>query len=180
MTTESETYKMLPKTITLLEADIEKRRTEVVDISKQGADLWEGDQWHSTAYREQQQKKELAIRFLQLIDQKKGKIEPLSKPSQNDCVEIGHMVKVRLLDDIDIVEAGLSFSVIHVLAKEDAQYLGGKFDNIREMIVSSETPIAKVLIGLRRGDNATYLNNQRLQILNCDDAISISSFFEND
>jgi len=178
MTAESETYRMLPKTITLLEADIEKRRTEVLDISKQGADLWEGDQWHSTAYREQQQKKELAIRYLQLIDQKKGKIEPLSKPSQNDHVEVGHMVKVKLLDDTDVVEAGLPFSLIHVLTKEDAQYLGSEFDNIREMIVSSETPIAKVLLGLRRGDNATYLNDQRLQVLKDDDAISTSSFFE--
>lgn len=178
MATESETYRMLPKTITLLEADIEKRRNEVIDISKQGADLWEGDQWHSTAYREQQQKKELAIRFLQMIDQKNGKIEPLSKPSQNDYVEVGHMVKIRLLDDIDAVEARIPFSMIHVLTKEDAQYLGAEFDNIREMIVSSETPIAQVLLGLKRGDNATYLNNQRLQVLKDEDAISASSFFE--
>ena len=178
MAAESETYRMLPKTITLLEADIEKRRTEVLDISKQGADLWEGDQWHSTAYREQQQKKELAIRFLQLIDQKKGKIEPLSKPLQNDYVEIGHMVKVKLLDDIDVAQAGIPFSTIHVLTKEDAQYLGEEFDNVKEMIVSSETPIAKALLGLKRGDDATYLNGQRLHVLNDEDAISGSSLFE--
>ncbi len=178
MTTESETYRMLPKTITLLETDIEKRRNEVIDISKQSADLWEGDQWHSTAYREQQQKKELAIRFLQMIDQKKGKIEPLSKPSQNNHVEVGHMVKIRLLDDIDVVEARIPFTIIHVLTKEDAQYLGAELDNIREMIVSSETPIAQALFGLKRGDNATYLKDQRLQILTGEDAISASSFFE--
>lgn len=178
MTPESETYRVLPKTKRLLEGDIEKRRNEVMDISKQGADLWEGDQWHSTAYREQQLKKELAIRFLQLIDQKGGKIEVMTRPTQNDQIEVGHMVKVNLLDDIDIVQAGVLFSVIHLLTKEDAQYLGSEFDNLKEMVVSNESPIGKVLLGLRRGDVTTYLNNQRLQVLELEDAISVSSLFD--
>jgi len=68
VTPESPTYLMLPSTKRLLEEDIKKRRNELADISKQGAELWEGDQWHSSAYRDQQIRKELAIRFLQLID----------------------------------------------------------------------------------------------------------------
>lgn len=177
MTAESQTYLMLPGTKKLLEEDIKKRRDELIDISKQGAELWEGDQWHSSAYRDQQVRKEFAIRFLQLIDQKGGRIEVLSKPTQNDHVEIGHMVKVKLLDDIDIVEAKIPFSRIHVLTKEDAQYLGSKFDNMSEMIVSSESPLGGALIGLRRGDSATYLNKQRLQVLKEEGAISVSSLF---
>lgn len=178
MSTEVKNYSMLPDTKRLLEEDIEKRRDELANISKQGADLWEGDQWHSSAYRDQQVRKELAIRFLQLIDEKGGRIDILSKPTQHDCVEIGHMVKVKLLDDIDVIEAKLPFSVIHVLTKEDAQYLGSEFDNVREMIVSSESPIGKTLIGKKRGDIANYVNNLRLQVLNEEDAITTSSLFE--
>lgn len=178
MTTETEIYRMLPKTKDLLEADIEKRKKEVVDISKQGADLWEGDQWHSTAYREQQQKKDIAIRFLQMIDRLNGRIETLKKPIQNDKIEIGHMVKVKLMDDVEIARAGIPFSIIHVFSKEDVNYLKGEFDDIREMIVSNESPLGQTLIGLKRGDKATYLDNQRLQILSDEDAINASSLFE--
>lgn len=178
MSPESQTYSMLPATKKLLEEDIKRRRGELSDISKQGAELWEGDQWHSTAYREQQLKKELAIRYLQLIDQKGGKIEPLIKPQQNDFIEIGHMVKVSLPDDIDVIEAKIPFSVVHVLTKEDAQYLGGNYDNLSEMIASSESPLGKTLIGLRRGDQKIYINRQRLEVLDTEDAISVSSLFE--
>lgn len=178
MTPESPTYLMLPSTKRLLEEDIKKRRNELADISKQGAELWEGDQWHSSAYRDQQIRKELAIRFLQLIDQKGGRIEVLSKPAQTDHIEIGHMVKVELLDDIDVIEAKIPFSVIHILTKEDAQYLRSNFDNLNEMVVSNESPLGGALMGLRRGGKSSYLNRQRLEVLDTEDAISVSSLFE--
>lgn len=178
MVQESETYRMLPRTKTLLEADIEKRRRELAEISKEGASLWEGDQWHSTAYRQQQQKKELAIRFLQLIDQKGGKIEELAKPEQNDHVEVGHMVKVKLLNDKAVQTAGVPFSLIHVLTKEDAQYLRGEFDNVVEMVVSTDSPMGKGLLGLRRGEVKIYLQEQKLQVIDTEDAISVSYLFE--
>jgi transcription elongation GreA/GreB family factor len=178
MTAESKTYLMLPNTKRLLEEDIQKRRDELVDISKQGADLWEGDQWHSSAYRDQQVRKEFAIRFLQLIDQKGGRIEVLSKPVQDDIVEIGHMVKAKLLDDPDVIEAKIPFSVIHVLTKEDVQYLGGLFDNLSEMIVSLESPIGSALQGKKRGEVTTYLQRNRLQVLDSEDAIKASNLFD--
>jgi transcription elongation GreA/GreB family factor len=169
---------MLSRSKELLEEDIKRRRSELTGISKEGADLWEGDQWHSTAYRDQQVRKEFAIRFLQLIDEKDGRIEVLSKPNQNNIVEIGHMVKVELLDDFDVVEAKIPFSVIHVLTKEDVQYLGQTFDGIVEMVVSQESPIGQSIIGLKRGDQSIYLKTQRLRVLDTDDAIEISNLFE--
>ncbi|MFH1407952.1 MAG: hypothetical protein ABIG91_02850 [Patescibacteria group bacterium] len=179
MKSESEVYRMLPKTKKILEADIERRRSEVREISLRGAAIaGDGDGWHSTTYRAQQVQKEVAIRYMQLVDQKGGSIEVLTKPLQNESVEIGHMVKVNLLDHLEIIEAKIPFSVIHILSKEDAQYLDKEFDNIKEMIVSNKSPIGKVLLGLKRGDNTTYLDNQRLQVLKDEDAISVSSLFE--
>jgi len=174
---ESENH-ILPRTKQLLEEDIIRRRGEVAEISKQGAGIWEGDQWHSTGYREQQRKLEVAIRFLQLIDQEGGKIEVLLKPTQTDHVEVGHMVKVNLLDDQDIIEAKIPFSIVHVLTKEDVQYLGSLFDNVSEIIVSHESPLGHALIGLRRGECSSYLQKQRLQVLDIEDAIRISNLFD--
>ena len=175
---ETEIYCMLPQTKHLLEQDIEERRSEVADISRQGAELWEGDQWHSKGFREQQRKKELAIRFLQMIDQKSGRIEVLDKPKQNDHIEVGHMAKIKLLDDPDVIEANISHSTIHILSSEDALYLGKLFDNLSEMIVSLESPIGSALLGKKRGEIATYLDRNRLQILNDEDAITASNLFD--
>jgi len=174
---ETEIYRMLPQTKQLLEKDIRKRRSEVVDISKEGAGLWEGDQWHSTGYREQQRKRELAIRLLQMIDEKSGKIEVLHKPKQDNHIEVGHMAKIKLLDDPDIIEAGISNSIVHILTKEDVLYLGQLFDNLGEMIVSQESPIGGALLGRMRGEVATYLQGNRLQVLESKDAIRVSNLF---
>ena len=83
-----------------------------------------------------------------------------------------------MLDDIDAVEAKLPFSTIHVLTKEDAQYLGGEYDNISEMVVSAESPLGKELLGLRRGDTKEYFQNQRLQVMDTEDAITPSYLFD--
>jgi len=172
---ETGIYRMLPQTKQLLEEDIRKRKSEVVDISKEGAGLWEGDQWHSTGYREQQRKRELAIRFLQMIDGKGGRIEVLHKPEQNVHIEVGHMAKIRLLDDPDIIEARISNSIVHVLTEEDVLYLSHLFDNLNEMIVSQESPIGGALLGRMRGETATYLQGNRLQVLESEDAIRVSN-----
>ncbi len=169
---------MLPQTKKLLEEDIRRRRSEVDDISKTGAGLWEGDQWHSTAYREQQCQKELAIRLLQMIDSKNGKIEEIPRPLQNTLVEVGHMVKISLLDDPDIIAAGIQSSLVHVLTIEDAFYLGGSFDNLKEMIVSPVSPIGSALLGKKREEIGTYLQSNRFQVLGDKDAIRISNLFD--
>ncbi|MFH1407947.1 MAG: hypothetical protein ABIG91_02825 [Patescibacteria group bacterium] len=177
MTPEAKIYHILPRTKQLLQEDIKNRKEEATEISKEGADLWEGDQWHSTAYREQQNRKEIAIRYLQLIDN--GTIfENLSKPKQVEHVEIGHMIKVKLLDDPDAIEARVPYTLIHIFTHFDSKYLDSQFDGVSEIIVSNETPIGKALIGRERGDKTTYLQNLRLEILNSEDAIQISSLFE--
>jgi len=138
MSVESGIRYLLPRTRELLEKDIQSRREKATSISRQGTDIWEGDQWHSSAYRTQQNRKEVAILFLQLID--RGlRLENLPKPTQTDHVQIGHMVKVRLLDDPEIAQAAIPYSIVHVLTKEDSQYLGPLFDGLHEMIVSHET-----------------------------------------
>ncbi len=175
---EIEIYHMLPRTKQLLEDDILRRRAELSDISQQGAEIWEGDQWHSTTYREQQRRRELAIRLLQLIDQKSGKIDVLNKPRQNNQIELGHMAKVMLLDDPDVLEVGIPYSLIHVLSSEDVLYLGQLFDNIREMVVSQESPIGNALLGRGRNEIATYLQVNRLKILGDKDAIKTSYLFD--
>jgi len=175
---EIEVYRMLPQTKQLLENDIQRKRDELASISREGAGLWEGDQWHSTTYREQQRQKELAIRLLQMIDQKGGKIEVLDKPKQNDHIEVGHMAKIKLLDDPDVIEAKIPHSTIHVLSSEDALYLGKLFDNLNEMIVSLESPIGVALLGKKRGEIAIYLEKNKLQVLNDEDAIIASNLFD--
>jgi transcription elongation GreA/GreB family factor len=175
---ENVVFRMLPRTKQLLEDDIDKRREELKNISGQGADIWEGDQWHSTTYREQQRMRELAIRYLQMIDSEEGRIEELSEPTQNEHVEVGHMVKVELLDDEDVIEQKVPYSLIHVLTKEDVQYLGKDFDNVTEMVISADSPVGKTLLGLRRGDTKTYVEDRRLHVLDEDDAISTSSLFK--
>mgnify|MGYP001565000190 CR=1 FL=1 len=174
----TEIYRMLPRTKSLLGEDIKKRRSTVADISREGAGLWEGDQWHSTTYREQQRQRELAIRHLLMIEQKGGKIEALPKPSQNTQIEVGHMVKISLLDDPDIKEAEISFSLVHVLTTEDAFYLGKLFDNVKEMVVSHVSSIGSTLLGRKRGEIVTYLPGNRLQVLGDEDAIRVSNLFD--
>lgn len=177
MTPESKIVYILPRTKELLKEDIKERKNSAKDISKEGANLWEGDQWHSTTYREQQNRKEIAIRYLQLID--KGEIfEDLPQPGQTKTIEVGHMVKAKLLDDQEIINAKIPFTLIHIFSSYDSRYLSTLFDDLNEMIVSDETPIGKALLGKQRGDKTTYLEKQRIEILESEDAIQISSLFD--
>ena len=169
---------MLPVTKKLLEQDIERRRSAVVDITKQGASIWEGDQWHSTTFREQQRQRELAIRFLQMIDQKSGKIEVIHKPEQNTYIELGHMAKVKLLDDSEMIEARIPYSLVHILTSEDVLYIGKLFGNLNEIVVSYSSPIGGALLGKRRGEVTTYLQGSRIEVLDDIDAIEASNLFK--
>jgi len=177
MSPESKIYLILPRTKELLKEDVNIRREEARKISKEGANLWEGDQWHSTTYRQQQLRKEIAIRYLQLIDN--GAIfENLEKPKQVESVEVGHMVKVNFLDDEEIKAAKIPFTRVHIFTKFDSQYLQGQFDDINEILVSNESPIGKALINRKRGEKIIYLKGLRLEILDSKDSIETSSLFE--
>lgn len=174
---------MLPKTRVAFDKDLESRQKRVITISQTGADLWEGDQWHSTTYREQQSEKERAIRHLQMLTPKLGILETLPKPQQNDTVEVGHMVKVKLPNDPEIAKAGVEHTLVHVLAPDDFVYLGDAFDGIQEMIIPFTSPLAKALIGLKRGEKGLYYmegkgkEEARVQVLDIEDAIALSSLF---
>jgi hypothetical protein len=176
---EPETYRMLPKTAELLKEDIAVRRKELDNVSQQGNEIWSGgDQWHSTTFKNQQQRQEVTMLFLQLATRKEGKTEVLQKPSQTETVEIGHMIKVKLPDDQDIIEAGVEHSLIHLLSEDDAHYLGPLFDGLREMVAADISPLGKALTGLRRGMTAKYLKDSRLQVLDTEDAIQVSNLFD--
>jgi transcription elongation GreA/GreB family factor len=170
-------YYMLPKTATLLKENVERKRAGLKNMSGKGAEIWEGDQWHSTSYREHERQKELAMRLLQRVDIE-DRIDILPRPIQSDIIEIGHMVQVVLPDDEEVVRAGIPWALIHILTPLDAQYISPLFNNLGEMVISNESPLGKTLIGQKRGSIATYRPNQKLQVLDTPEAIMVSNLFE--
>lgn len=175
--TQIETNRMLLQTKTLLLADINRRYAVAEAISISGAGIWEGDQWHSTTYREQQREKMVALCVLGMVASKSINIEIISPPEQNDHVETGHMVKARLPDDLDFLESKVPFIVIHILTSTDAIYFG-KEDDPAEMVISDQSPLGKALLGMRSGESRIYIGNNQVRILNEEDSIAISSYFE--
>jgi hypothetical protein len=170
---------VLPRTKKLLDSDLIAREQDIRNTTTQGASAFgDGDGWHSTTYRELERQKVVGIYYLLALKEKAGVIEILQKPSQNDQVEIGHMVKAKLFNDPVVVEAGVPYSIIHILPELDVKYLHNEFDGIEKIIVSNESPIGKALIGLKRGEKTEYLSNQILQIMDDDDAIRASSLFD--
>lgn len=174
------TVPVLPITISLAETDLQQKQVALDAISLTGNDFWGGggDQWHGTGYREQQRQKDLAEVYRNEAEKLLKSLVVMDRPIQDIRVQLGHSVQVRFLDDDDLLEAGIISTVVHLMSSPDRILLGSRFDNMREMIVSTETSIGKGLLMKERGDITTYGRGMRAEILDFHNSICVSYLFD--
>jgi hypothetical protein len=123
-----------------------------------------------------------------------GAREVLSVPNQFNSVQVGHVVRVKLIGDPYM--KGVASTKIHLVTSADKKALDIYFkdkeeqlqtydDGKNQMIVSSSTSLGKVLIGRKKGDRGYYegINdydekvNYRFEIIDAEDSINVTPLF---
>lgn len=180
---------MLPWTIKMLRHQEEAYREKKVNhLVASGQEANDGDADDSEFFRLAHAESQVAEFLEKTSASLLAGASELQRPEQNMTVELGHMVKVRLLDDPDAVDMGIKETVIHLLSTGDAQILSKVLisdqrfvDRVSQLIVSIDSPLGKALLGRTRGETFFYQGGHeqfRARVLNVEDAINATYFFD--
>lgn len=164
---------MLSSTKDKLAVKVQSLRQKLRDLEVSSADAHSGDAWHSSSYRilitEQDSVRAMLMQEMESLDN----AEIISVPTQTDVVEIGHVVKVKFLDDEEF--SPKQTIRVHILGSRDTQFIDT--DDQHSIVISAKSPIGKSLLGHQRGDEVTYLDGLRARLVSTEDAIEVSGYF---
>lgn len=180
---------MLPWTIKMLKAqEADFRAKKISHLTASGQESDDGDADDSEFFRLAHAESQIAEFLEKTSTSLLAGANELQRPGQNVTVQLGHMVKVRLLDDPDAVDLGIKETIIHLLSTADAQVLNkvlandSRFtDRVSQLIVSIDSPLGQALVGRERGETFTYQGGHeefRARVLRGNEAIEATYFFD--
>lgn len=185
---------LLPISIKILHDDIADTKTQAAAAKRGGMDDMGGDAYHDETFLSAENAYHTITIIGKYISDSLGTGELLERPVQFDTIQIGHVVKVRFLNDPDIDKD--SIVTIHLVSSGDKKALSSyaksditfksKYDNgLSSMIISVDTVLGQSLQTRKRGDRGVYegldeignAKNYRFIVETSDDAIETTPLF---
>lgn len=141
----------------------ENYKNEVSKISKELSETYAnatGDGYHDETVQLFEREKQNAQLRLQRISDLLRTAEVQEEPAQFETVELGHSVRVNLLDDPDANEP----VEVTILTSANLQVFENEFDMEKKLLVSDKSPLGGALIGSKVDQVVPYNGRFRAEI----------------
>ena len=150
---------------------LEERYTEILKQRGEEA-MNDGDGWHDGAFVASTNSVEIIYRQIEFIRAIMPLLEEIQIPNQCEDIQEGHVVEITLEDDY-----GMDNLKVLIVPSGTTEIIQKAITDSTLKVISADTPLARSILGKRRGSRQKYEFDGQKHIVSINDSESAISIY---